>query len=365
MPPCGFIYKIVFPNGKHYIGLTTISIEHRAYQHKSCAKCGDNKILYNAIRKYDMVNNIELIEIDTADNIEELCEKEIRYIQEYNSYFTNGNGYNMTYGGEFGGSYIFTEDDKKKMSESATLYYQTDGAKQKQSEIITAVFKNNPKLGKEHSKRMKKRFENNPELGKAHSERMKKRFENNPELGNAHSERMKLYYKNNPEAKKEWVERIKMRDEDNPEAKLQRINRSLDAKGQNKPFDVCKTDGTFIKTFIYQHDAKEYLQKEHAIKGDIKICEVLSGRLTSSKGFVFKYKNLEEKLPRTNHVGRKGQNKPFDVCNLDGTVIKTFTYQIDAKEYLQKEHAIKGDINIGEVLSGRRTSSKGFVFKYK
>ena len=88
----GSIYKIVFPNGKHYIGLTTTSIEQRTKQHRSCAKSGDNRCLYNAIRKYDMVDNLELIEIDTADTIEDLCEKEIRYIQEYNSYYLNENG---------------------------------------------------------------------------------------------------------------------------------------------------------------------------------------------------------------------------------------------------------------------------------
>ena len=33
----GYIYKIVFPNGKHYIGLTTTSLEQRQTQHKNTA----------------------------------------------------------------------------------------------------------------------------------------------------------------------------------------------------------------------------------------------------------------------------------------------------------------------------------------
>jgi len=116
MSTCGFIYKIVFPNGKHYIGLTTTSLKQRTEGHNYLAKSGNNRYLYCAIRKYDMVCNIELIEIDTADTIEELCEKEIRYIQEYNSYFMNGNGYNMTYGGDGTNGYVFTEADRQKMS---------------------------------------------------------------------------------------------------------------------------------------------------------------------------------------------------------------------------------------------------------
>jgi hypothetical protein len=61
----------------------------------------------------------------------------------------------------------------------------------------------------------------------------------------------------------------------------------------------------------------------------------------------------------------KGHNKPFDVFTIDGTFIKKFTYQFDAKEYLKKEHSITSAISIGSVLSGKNKSSKGFVFKYK
>ena len=76
----GYIYKKQIPNGKHYIGLTTTSLEQRQTQHKNCAKSGDTKCLYNALRKYEMVDTFQLIEIDTADTLEELCEKEILYI---------------------------------------------------------------------------------------------------------------------------------------------------------------------------------------------------------------------------------------------------------------------------------------------
>jgi len=83
----GFIYKIQFPNGKHYIGLTTTSLEQRQSEHNTCAKKGHIKcILYNALKKYDMIDHFELIQIDTADTLEELYKKEIEYIVKYNSY---------------------------------------------------------------------------------------------------------------------------------------------------------------------------------------------------------------------------------------------------------------------------------------
>jgi predicted GIY-YIG superfamily endonuclease len=68
--PCGYIYKIQFPNGKHYIGLTTTSLENRKKQHRYAAKKCGTKYLYNALRKYKMEDTFELIQIDTADTVE-------------------------------------------------------------------------------------------------------------------------------------------------------------------------------------------------------------------------------------------------------------------------------------------------------
>ena len=64
-------------------------------------------------------------------------------------------------------------------------------------------------------------------------------------------------------------------------------------------------------------------------------------------------------------LNKRGKNKPFDVITTDGTFVKTFTYQMEAREYLQKEHNITSTIKISEVLTGTRNSSAGFVFKYK
>jgi hypothetical protein len=315
---CGSIYKIVFRNGKHYIGLTTTSLEQRTKEHRKCAKSGDNKCLYNAIRKYDMIDTFELIEIDTADTIEELCEKEIRYIQEYNSYYLNENGYNMTYGGEGTNGYLHTEEVKQRLSAMTIKQYETPEARQKQSERRKQYFEN-PEARQQHIERIKQYFEDNPDAGKEQGERCKKYYEDNPEARQKasamaikqfetpearqkqseritkffenpearqqHIERRKQYFEHNPDAGKEHSERMKKYYE-NPEAR----RKLSDGKGKNKPFDIFTIDGTFIKTFTYQFEAKEYLQKEHHITSTIKISEVLLGSRDNSAGFVFKYK---------------------------------------------------------------------------
>jgi len=318
---CGSIYKIQFPNGKHYIGLTTTSIERRRNEHKICAKGGDTRCLYNALRKYDTVDTFELIEIDTADTEEELCEKEIAYIIEYNSYYMNGNGYNMTNGGEGTNGYVFTEEDKQKMGKSQKKRFENPEEIQKNSERGKKYYEDHPEAREHMSKRVikyfeenpearqqisetskkqwesleareqmskikKKYYEENPEAIQQNSERKKKYYEENPEAGKEHSEKMKKRFEENPNLGKEHGERIKKYYDENPEAKRKLIN----GKGKNKPFDVFKTDGTFIKTFTYQFEAKEYLQTEYNIKSTIKISEVLAGNRKNSAGFVFKYK---------------------------------------------------------------------------
>jgi hypothetical protein len=334
----GTIYKIEFPNGKHYIGLTTSSLKERKRTHKKCVKSDNTKVLYKALRKYNMVDTFELIEIDTADTLEELCEKEIRYIQEYNSYYLDGNGYNMTYGGEGVNGYVPTEEDNLKNSERKKEYYKNNPeAKQHMSEIMKEYYKNNPEARQQHGdaiqnyykknpdklkerieaqkkifenpdviekcrEAQKKRFENPDEIEKC-SQSQKKRFEkpeerkrlieacqkyhkDNPEAGKEHSERLKKYFEDNPEAIQKMSEtRIKYF-EDNPEAR----KKILDTKGKNKPFDVFTVDGIFIKTFNYQFEAMEYLQKEYNITSTMKISEVLNGKRRKTAGFVFKYK---------------------------------------------------------------------------
>ena len=338
---CGYIYKILFPNGKHYIGLTTTSLEQRTKGHRLCAKSGDSKLVYNAIRKYDMIDTFELIEIDTAYTIEELCEKEKRYIQEYNSYYLNENGYNMTYGGEGTNGYVFTEEDKVKMSESAKNYfdnrnedeirrfkeahakpYEGEGGQEKRQKIRETkkqYYLDHPEARQLISDTQKKRYEDpeeikkniermtkynkeHPEKGKEHSERMQMRFQDNPNLGKEHSEKLKTYYKNPVALQKNRDSQIK-HNKEHPE-KGEAASKALkerwenpdfmrkiaDGKGRNKPFDVFTKDGTFVKTFTYQFEAIEYLQEEYHITSIINVGGVLSGKKNSSKGFVFKYK---------------------------------------------------------------------------
>ena len=108
----GTIYKITnIKTGKVYIGKTTRSLNDRLQGHINSADRGDNFKLSRAIRKYGKENFI-IEPIDFAETRDELNEKEIHYISEYNSL---EDGYNMTIGGEGGNTYINKSDEEMKV----------------------------------------------------------------------------------------------------------------------------------------------------------------------------------------------------------------------------------------------------------
>jgi group I intron endonuclease len=115
------IYKVTnLVNGKVYIGKTINTLEKRKIQHISESNANRTKsIFHKALRKYGEDNFLWEI-IDSAESENELFDKEKYYITFYHSYIKddNSNGYNMTIGGEGISGLKFSEESKKKSSES-------------------------------------------------------------------------------------------------------------------------------------------------------------------------------------------------------------------------------------------------------
>lgn len=97
-------------NNKLYIGQTIRSLQERMHEYER----GDgNDYINNSIKKYGF-NNFEFSIIDTAATIDELNEKEIYYINKYNTR-DKAIGYNIEYGGR---NSIPAEETREKMSKS-------------------------------------------------------------------------------------------------------------------------------------------------------------------------------------------------------------------------------------------------------
>ena len=94
----GFIYKVINrENGQVYIGATTNTLEQRTLDHIERANRRESGKFHDAISTYG-VDAFEWQQIDTASSIDELAQKEKKYILEYNA---KENGYNADEGGGF------------------------------------------------------------------------------------------------------------------------------------------------------------------------------------------------------------------------------------------------------------------------
>ena len=109
-------------NGKIYVGQTkTGRLNRRIFEHIHDIPYTKNTCVFHAaLAKYG-INNFEFKILETNIPKDQIDNKEKYYIALYQSYYRdeNGNptnGYNMTFGGQGTHGYIFTEEDKAKMS---------------------------------------------------------------------------------------------------------------------------------------------------------------------------------------------------------------------------------------------------------
>jgi group I intron endonuclease len=106
-----FIYKITNKiNNKVYVGKTVLPIEERYKKHLGCAKNKVNRRLYDSMNHHGY-ENFELSLLEVCDNAQQLSEREIYWIDEYNS--QTPNGYNMTSGGDGGNTIAYWKEEDK------------------------------------------------------------------------------------------------------------------------------------------------------------------------------------------------------------------------------------------------------------
>ena len=107
--PAYVIYKILFPNYKVYIGLSS-SFRRRKSAHLDHARSGGGFAVHSAIRKYGE-DSISWHILEEGLSHKEACERERYYIHKFSSY--GEKGYNATLGGE--GTEQWTIDLVKKV----------------------------------------------------------------------------------------------------------------------------------------------------------------------------------------------------------------------------------------------------------
>lgn len=100
------IYRIIFENGKSYIGLTN-DLRRRMIEHlgKDLREHPELPIS-KAIQKYS-IKNIELIEKIEVENRAKMIEQEKYWISYYDTFNNPEKGYNITPGGDGAASGIY------------------------------------------------------------------------------------------------------------------------------------------------------------------------------------------------------------------------------------------------------------------
>ena len=131
------IYKATnLINGKIYIGQTVRPLQERIGEHSR----KEITVFSKAVKKYGK-DNFKFEVIDTAETIEELNEKEKRWISFYNCIVPNG--YNQCDGGDNTCGFHHREESKQRMSAAHKGIY--DGA-------------SNPFFGKHHTEAQREKW---------------------------------------------------------------------------------------------------------------------------------------------------------------------------------------------------------------
>ena len=118
----GYIYcATCLATGKLYFGQTIRLVKERWERHIQESRSGSNYKFHRAIRKYGeenfLVEEVMFVEAPTKDALKKKLDFiEIRLIRKFDTF---RNGYNMTLGGDGQFGRIFSEESRRKMSESA------------------------------------------------------------------------------------------------------------------------------------------------------------------------------------------------------------------------------------------------------
>lgn len=192
----GVIYKLTSPNGKIYIG-QTINFKKRFRKYKCGAFNGQIK-LWNNCQKYNW-NPIDYVYIIETCLIDELDDREIYWIDKYDSYL---NGLNCNLGGKTRKGFKHSEETKEKLRG----YKHTDESKEKIrlvniGRIVSEETKEKLRLsntGRKHSEetinKIKETKKNNP-YRMTEEDRLKvsiANIGNTKMLGKNHSDETKL-----------------------------------------------------------------------------------------------------------------------------------------------------------------------------
>jgi len=252
----------------------------------------------------------------------------------------------MTFGGEGANGYIFTKNDREKLSLSLKQYY-TD----------------NPNALTEMSKRATEYNNMYPEKSKIHSDFMKQ-YANLPENIEKSRNTFNKFYKENPESisiqcKKTWQkegykEKMSNKQKDylknNPEEKIKRINILIKSSRDN-----AEKHSEFMKELSSKTEKKESFKSL-----------IFNDREKNPEKYKIANEKRKEKMNTPEFKENMSLKKRkilniFEVFNKNGNLIGEFNNTIDCINILN----LPKPPSIVQCLNNKQKQSHGYIFKYK
>ena len=124
-------------NGKCYVGLDRNGNNSRLEEHiRRSKKDKPIQLIDRKIKEYG-IDNFDYLVICECSNISELKEREVYYIKQFNSYVGNGNGYNLTFGGDGSAGFKLTPEQIAKVR----AYHKGKRFSQEHKDKISASMK--------------------------------------------------------------------------------------------------------------------------------------------------------------------------------------------------------------------------------
>lgn len=372
----GIVYKATNKvNGKVYVGLTTERLTERIKRHVKLSKSENCFYFQNAIRKYG-IDGFDFEIIAECLTRDELKEKEIFYIAEYQS-VNREKGYNLTNGGD--GTKSFTPEMRLKLSIANTGKKHTEESKKKMSAA---------KKGRKHTEEQNRK-QSERRKGIKHTEEAKQKIskahkgiKHTEEQNRKQSERQKgkklseeAKRKESISQKKAWEKRGEWHHSEETRKKLSASHKGVKLSdshraSMSKSARERPTAGSaHPRKMVQQLDlagniVNEYVSVNEAARSigvaQMSISAACTGGQKTAKGFIWRFKNEEDRLQAVeNRLSGVGYKPVLQMDKL-GNVINEFSSIGEA--------AIKCGLlpkSVSRVCLGKRKSSGGFIWRFK
>ena len=316
-------------NNKKYVGQTIQGREARRWQEHFIFCVNYNKPLYNAIKKYGAENfEFKVIESDIPEDI--IDEQEKYYIKYYNTFYLNGQGYNMTEGGQGIHGYVHTEATKQRIKESNLTTWQLikkeDPERYKQLCLNRSIANKGKPKSAEHKAKL--------------SELASKRI----------GEKNSFFGKHFSEESKELLR----------EAKAQKLS----------PINAYELQtGKLWKTFRFATEAVQELNLQASANTRILlVCKEQKGH---AYGYIWRYKTdcdlSELPLEVYERENKTPRAKPILQYDLENKLLAEFKSAAEASRQLEPDLAKQRKVakSISSVCNGKAKTYRKFIWKFK